>query len=165
MQSINACLKEVRDRWYGNSDPEAKLIMDCWDKWSKIYRPISDDIDEYLFQLQFNQVPYHIPLKVYIATDQQTLTLNSTVSWGRKLRENPIIDTNFTLPEVMVAAMNSVVTEFNRNPPGPRLYSVTDESLLADVNYFHLNTIFALRNTNNFVLIPNVCHQFLSISY
>lgn len=142
VQSIDACLREVRDRWYGNNDREAQLIIDSWDRWSTKYRPISDDISDYLLKLQANHVPYHIPLKAYIATDQQMLTLDSTISWGRKLRENPIINADFKWPEVMVAAMNSVVTEFNRHPSAPRLYSVTDELLLSDVNYFQLNTNF-----------------------
>ena len=136
VESIDACLKEVRDRWFGNNNTESETIIESWSRWSQLYRPLSNSVEEYLLQLKRNGINYHIPLKRYIATHIQTLTLDSTVSWGNILKPNSVINTNFKWPEVMVASMNSVVTEFNRHPPQPRLYSITDNELLNDLNLF-----------------------------
>ena len=100
-------------------------------------------------QLKHNGINYHIPLKRYIATHIQTLTLDSSVSWGNMLKSSSIINTNFKWPEVMVAAMNSVVTEFNRHPPQPRLYSVTDDELLNDITSFKEKTEYYYTEKNS----------------
>ena len=50
------------------------------------------------------------------------------------------ININFVWPEIIAAALNSVVSEFNPHPPNPRMYSPTDVALTEAIVLFNIKS-------------------------
>jgi len=150
-KSIMETLKEVRDRFdiYDDSD-----IRNAWDSWAAKWAPLSNDATEYVQQLKRNGLPYHIPLKNIL------LNANAIISDHDKWKNDmcPVTDINidFVWPEIIAAALNSVVSEFNPHPPNPRMYSPTDVALTEAIVLFNIkSSIFydgvLKASTNNFL--------------
>ena len=135
-KSITETLKEIRSRFDIHDDKE---IRNEWDDWANKWAPTSNDSGQYVLQLKAKGLPYHIPLK-NIILNQNSIIIDHR-NWSCQLDSaRELIRPDFVWPEVVAAALNSVVSEFNPNPPNPRIYSTTDESLVEDVLYFSTKT-------------------------
>ncbi len=71
---------------------------------------------------------FHTPLAEYLFGNEAALALSAP--WKYKLTyEGRDINPGFQWPEILAAALPSVITEFSPNPPGPRLYSANQSRL------------------------------------
>jgi hypothetical protein len=126
-KSIFATLKEVRTRFPFNCNEE---ISAEWKNWAAKFSPKNNDAEQYVNDLKAKGVGYHSPLNMIICDPVQSLVRNWT------LREPSRIDPTFEYPDNLKAAMNSVVNEFNLDPPLPRLSTLNNSQLLLDIQAY-----------------------------
>lgn len=82
---------------------------------------------------------YHQPLFLLLSDPRVKL---ETPLWISSLKENPLLNPTFEWPEVISAAMNSVVSDFNVAPIfAPRLNSITDQTILRYLEQFRIATL------------------------
>jgi hypothetical protein len=82
---------------------------------------------------------YHQPLFLLLYDPRVKL---ETPLWISSLKENPLLNPTFEWPEVISAAMNSVVSDFNVAPIfAPRLNSITDQTILRYLEQFRIATL------------------------
>lgn len=130
IRSINKCTAEVRRRYDIHDDAR---IRQSWDTWKSTVAPTSDDADFHVnVTMPSRGQRYHIPLRKAILNRNFEVLDNE---WDG--RPAVITDPSFKWPEVIAAAMNCVESEQHPIGQTPRLYSITDASLLSDRNYFH----------------------------
>ena len=135
--SISNVVKAVR-KAYGTGNKEDLIVKNAWEEWNTVYAPSSDDALAYI--MQHNCIPglYCLPIQGYLYDKTKKVTQfnwdNSTV------QPASVLDASFRWPEVIVATMNSVRSQFNPNPPAPRLISLDDTQLIAKLNIFTQQT-------------------------
>ncbi|NNN21103.1 MAG: hypothetical protein HKL80_03770 [Acidimicrobiales bacterium] len=131
-ERIFSCLSEVRTFFrYENH----KTIRESWDRWAQLWSPESDEINDYLSQLNRNGIFYKIPLKLMILDVNYILPPSS--NWRTKIKDADELNAHFSYPSVLAASMNSVLTQFNPRPAQPRLYVTTDDQLEANIASFN----------------------------
>lgn len=132
MQTMRGTLDEISKTYEASNHRE---VREVWNKWERLYFPRSPDATAYIQQLRLQGLEYKIPLKAIL--------LNKYISivepqWRNKppLEETPTAGCLFEWPEVLAAAMHSVVTDMNRNPQPVRVYAASDADLIIDRNQF-----------------------------
>jgi len=134
-KAIQETLKEVRERFDIHDDQK---IRNDWDTWATKWAPTSNDSMEYVAQLRAKGLPYHIPLKTIILDSDAFIVDHN--QWNCPINSIRDINPDFQWPEIIAAAMNSVVTDFNPHAPNPRMYSTTDISLEENVLTYTTNS-------------------------
>ncbi|KAJ1391087.1 hypothetical protein B484DRAFT_408835, partial [Ochromonadaceae sp. CCMP2298] len=127
-KEIDKCLAAIKGFFMGEGE-QARLAS--WRAWERKWAPRGETATEYLLQLQDSRLPYLIPLKSFLLNRKAQ---NQDFHWDVKIGQAAEIDPGFQWPEILAAAMPSVVTRFNLNPPPPRQYSTTDTVLLEDLS-------------------------------
>jgi hypothetical protein len=126
LSKIKDCLSEVK-RKFSNSDLEG-VALEWWLQWEIDHAPTSDSAAEYVAQLKRRNKVFHTPLAEYLFGNEAAVSLSA--SWKHKLTWNGgEINPGFQWPELLAAALPSVMTEFSPNPPGPRLYTANQSRL------------------------------------
>jgi hypothetical protein len=126
---IQLTIQEIRKTYDVYDD---QLIRNTWQKWDDEWAPKSHSAVEYIAQMRSHGHFFHIPLKTILLNKNVSIILHE---WSEK-HTITNINLDFKWPEVIVAAMNSVISEFNPNPPNPRLYTTTDTQLTDDLERF-----------------------------
>jgi hypothetical protein len=84
-----------------------------WSVWESIWAPRTDNALDYLQQMRQNGKPYHIPLREFLLSRAVVnIPGNCSCSLDRYREINP----DFQWPEIIAAAMNSVLSAFNPVP-------------------------------------------------
>ena len=80
-------------------------------------------------------VRYHIPLKAILLNRRVSIV---EPEWLNQppLDTTPISTNIFEWPEVLAAAMHSVLSDMNRNPQPVRLYAASDGALIVERQLF-----------------------------
>jgi hypothetical protein len=130
-ESIAETMSEVRKTYDIYDDVD---IRTSWDNWYNMWAPKTDDSKSYIESLKSKNIPFHIPLKLIILNKDNYVKYPNWEGVAKVTVSN--INPDFVWPEVIAAAMNSVLSDFNPNPRNPRLYSTTDADLTADINFF-----------------------------
>jgi len=101
--------------------------QESWQKWINIYVPRSYDVNEYQLQiLRENPKSYRAIPFAHIILDRDKVA-NPGFTLGN-FTLGSVIDTTFTWPSILAAAMNSVVSSMNMHAQEPRLFvSSNDE--------------------------------------
>ena len=102
------------------------------DDWIRTWCPPDDDAANYVKFLRDNHISNHMPLRSFLLS-----AARCSPSWVTELANTSKLEPEFTLPEVLAAAMPSVVTRFDKNLPDPRLlaWSVSDlQSTMNNIN-------------------------------
>jgi hypothetical protein len=125
-ECIKATLKEVSETYHLK-----KHVVSWWNAWAAKYAPESDDACEYVTKLRLNGIPYRIPICEIFNED----FINKDLVWEHDVITDLyfVIDSTFQWPTSLAAAMPSVVTRFDKNPPLPRHYA-TDDDYIVDLN-------------------------------
>lgn len=145
LSKIQDCLSEVK-RKFSNDDAEG-AALEWWKTWEIEHAPTSDSALEYVARLKARNRVFHTPLAEYLFGTEATSLL---APWKSKLtNESRDINPGFQWPEILAAALPSVMTEFTPNPPGPRLYTA-DQSRLSLIKTAFINS--SREYYNNLVL-------------
>ena len=107
-----------------------------WENWFR-FIPESLDPVQYRAQLEREGVLYLEPLKEYVYRD--TYKAEWSGSWNLGTGMDVIIGRGYNLPEIIAIGGNCVRTEFNPNPVHPRLFSMRDELLQAELKQYQLD--------------------------
>ena len=84
-------------------------------------------------------VRYHIPLKAILLNRRVSIV---EPEWLNQppLDTTPISTNIFEWPEVLAAAMHSVLSDMNRNPQPVRLYAASDGALIVERQLFWMQS-------------------------
>lgn len=157
LSKIKDCLNEVKRR-FSNSDLEREAL-EWWKTWEVEHAPDTNSALDYLTKLKRSNRVFHTPLAEYIFGKEAALSISA--SWKAKLTiEGRDINPGFQWPEILAAALPSVMTEFSPNPPGPRLYTADQSRLSIIKQSFVTNTrayyeSLVLRREKDIVLVIN----------
>lgn len=122
---VKDCLSEI-ERKFSDNDLE-RTALEWWKIWEIEHAPTSNSAVEYVARLKARHRAFHTPLAEYLFGNEIAMYTH----WKCKLtNESRDINPGFQWPELLAAALPSVVTEFSPNPPGPRLYTA-DQSRLS----------------------------------
>jgi hypothetical protein len=141
---IQQTIKEIHTTYDVYDD---RIIRETWQKWNDKWAPKTSNAVDYIAQMKSFGHPFHIPLKYILLNKNTTMILNE---WAEKDAVSNI-NPEFKWPEVIAAAMDSVVSEFNPHPMHPRLYTTTDNQLTDDIDVFrekcsNYYTVYLLNN-------------------
>lgn len=81
-------------------------------------------------------VRYHIPLKAILLNRRRVSIVEPEWLNQPPLDTTPISTNIFEWPEVLAAAMHSVLSDMNRNPQPVRLYAASDGALIVERQLF-----------------------------
>lgn len=145
---IDKCLTEVQRRYNNANDKE---IRDEWKQWNEECAPPSNSAMQYIEHLKSRRQSFHVPLK-YILLDRNKRILMP--EWSSKIVPLHDIEPDFCWPEMIAAAMPSVVSEFTPHAPNPRLYINTDPQLTVTLNEIddRLAGYYALLNSPTYTI-------------
>jgi len=115
-------LEEVWKRLFGSD------IAEEWKLWGRTFAPRSDSAEDYLRNLRSVGEPFHVPLRELIFVAENVISRNWVLN--NNFSE---IDPSFVYPEIIKAAMNSVVSRWNPDPQLPRLSTSTDTELVQNL--------------------------------
>lgn len=134
---VEKTLRAVRSRWQPGN-PESERIRNEWELWALKYAPLINSSEEYLVKMQANSIPYHIPLKEAIL--DSNFEVRQT-SWAHDMPYHTArIDPHFVWPELLAAALPSVATSHNSNPPHSRVYPSESDELRGFLQEFKART-------------------------
>jgi hypothetical protein len=149
IESINKTLVEVRSRWDLFDD---KAIRDAWNEWTEKYSPTVTDSNEYVRLQKAKGVHVNNPLSDMMFDSNFVV---HAPEWANTMSSGQLlIDPSFQWPEVFAMATNSVITDFNRHPPEPRMYAIVSEDAMIRLGYFKsLTDIYYTKlNTNPYTI-------------
>jgi hypothetical protein len=139
-ESISASIEDIIEEF--RSDVS---ICREWSEWANRYAPRSDDAVAHLvFMGQSTPpIPYRIPLKSLLL--DRNVKIEAPEWLYQPLEQLPINRPLIQWPTQLAAAMHSVRSEMNRHPYPTRLYSPTDEELIAARTLFstHVITVYS----------------------
>ena len=130
-QKCYECLTEIKEKFR-----HKPLIINAWNEWYERYAPHSDSVQDYIIPLQKKQLPFQVPLQAYM---RNKCFINTCLYWDKPYIDtyNEEIDPGFQWPALLAAAMPSVVTQFDRHPPQPRLFAVEHVQLQSLLAQYH----------------------------
>jgi hypothetical protein len=126
---IQLTIQEIRKTFDVYDDQQ---IRNTWQKWDEEWAPKTSSATDYIAQMRSRGNLFHIPLKRVLLDKAVTMIIHDWSETDTITNINP----DFKWPEVIAAAMNSVVSEFNLQPPNPRLYATNDIQLTDDIERF-----------------------------
>ncbi len=128
-----------------------------WDNWFR-FIPESLDPLEYQVQLAREGIPYREPLKEFMYKDSYKAEWSGC--WSLSTGTEPLIGRGYNLPEIIAVAGNCVHSDFNPNPVHPRLFSMRDDLLKAEVQQYRTDyeaafeSLLGSRTITNAILRP-----------
>jgi hypothetical protein len=128
---IQQTIVEVKKK-YLVGDP----VRLAWDDWIRTWCPPNDDAANYVKFLKDNHLSYHMPLRSFLLSDARC-----NPSWVTELANTSELEPEFNWPDVLAAAMPSVVTRFDKHPPDPRLLVLSVSDLQSKMNNINEVTI------------------------
>jgi len=130
---IKQTLREINRRFSWENDYEIRCE---WENWTSLYAPPSDNVRDFLDKIYENPSAalsantYHFPLNFFIWNKRMferstAMDVANGVPFSRYISEDP----TFQWPELLCAAMNSVVSEFTPHPHLPRVHVSSNAEL------------------------------------
>ena len=124
----------VREKYVAGVSDHNDRVRSIWTEWYDDYAPESDDVDAYVQKLRTRRKPFCNPLSVMIFNPEMFVT---NVQWAPALGDS-IVNPGFEYPEILQAAMNSVMHEMVSHP---RFSVERDELLVQQLIYFETNCL------------------------
>ena len=112
------CMTTVRKRFKTNSH-----VVEEWESWFRRYGPPpSNLVEDYVAKVASQNQTISLPLRRQLFSPTYTHT---NFCWRKGLLTDigEEIDPGFKWPALLAAAMPSVASRFNPNPPLPRLFA------------------------------------------
>lgn len=139
-ERILRTLNEVNTTFEVTNENHRRIRQD-WAEWRETDAPLSDTAEDYVNLMRVKGRVYHVPLKRWLLDKSM---IQEFPEWSTTVTNYQTYEPDFEFPELLAAAMNSVVTERNVHPPDPRTYVSTDPFLTERLDGFreHLDDYY-----------------------